>query len=288
MELVPISVVQALQTVAGLQRWRTDAPKPDGIDPVPVSHVEAVLSSLSRPVAAMVRIQLFTGCRTEEVMRMRRCEPTIQQGNWEYRPASHKNGWRGLGRIIVLGPKAMEALRPILGADPSAFVFSPRDAVRERHSDRTRRRRSKPTPPELARRGKNLGARPNDRYSRRSDRLAIVRECDRAGVPRWTPLPLRHTAATEIRRCYGLEAAQVILGHARSTTTERYAEVDMGRAHEVMTHLSRTPPKGSSGWRTCLTRMSSARDAMTTVVGARGAASPPRAVTRVSEGITRR
>ncbi len=44
----------------------------------------------------------------------------------------------------------------------------------------------------------------------------------------WAPNRLRHARATEIRRTYGLEAAQVILGHAKADVTQVYAERDHG------------------------------------------------------------
>jgi integrase len=50
---------------------------------------------------------------------------------------------------------------------------------------------------------------------------------------RWSPNQLRHTAATEIRRRFGLEAVQVILGHSEAKVSEIYAERDAGKAREV-------------------------------------------------------
>ncbi len=35
----------------------------------------------------------------------------------------------------------------------------------------------------------------------------------------WHPHQLRHTAATELRRAYGVEAARIILGHASLDAT---------------------------------------------------------------------
>lgn len=46
-------------------------------------------------------------------------------------------------------------------------------------------------------------------------------------VPHWHPHQLRHTRGTEVRRRYGIEAAQVALGHARADVTEVYAERNM-------------------------------------------------------------
>jgi integrase len=50
----------------------------------------------------------------------------------------------------------------------------------------------------------------------------------------WSPNQLRHSAATRIRKEFGLEAAQVVLGHGEMNTTEIYAEQDETLAAEVM------------------------------------------------------
>ena len=49
----------------------------------------------------------------------------------------------------------------------------------------------------------------------------------------WAPNRLRHTAATEIRREFGLEAAQISLGHSQANVTQVYAERDMKKGIEV-------------------------------------------------------
>ncbi len=53
----------------------------------------------------------------------------------------------------------------------------------------------------------------------------------------WHPHQLRHTAATEIRRTFGLEAAQVALGHAAADVTQIYAERDLELARKVAAKL---------------------------------------------------
>jgi integrase len=50
----------------------------------------------------------------------------------------------------------------------------------------------------------------------------------------WTPHQLRHTAATRLREQYGLEAAQVILGHKTLSVTEIYAEKNVAAAQRIM------------------------------------------------------
>jgi integrase len=51
----------------------------------------------------------------------------------------------------------------------------------------------------------------------------------------WSPHQLRHSRATDIRRQYGLEAAQVTLGHSRMNVTEIYAE----KNHELAVRVAR-------------------------------------------------
>lgn len=51
---------------------------------------------------------------------------------------------------------------------------------------------------------------------------------------RWHPHRLRHTAGTRLRKEYGLEAAQVILGHATLQVTQIYAEKNVASAMRIM------------------------------------------------------
>ena len=47
----------------------------------------------------------------------------------------------------------------------------------------------------------------------------------------------RVTAATRIRKEFGLEAARVVLGHQLMNSTEIYAEVDRTKAADIMTEI---------------------------------------------------
>jgi integrase len=52
---------------------------------------------------------------------------------------------------------------------------------------------------------------------------------------RWHPHQLRHNAATLLRREFGLEAAQLTLGHASAQITDAvYAERDRAKVIEIM------------------------------------------------------
>ena len=236
-ELIPPAVIQALESVPGLQRGRSKAKESKGVNAVPVDDIQKTLPFLPRPVAAMVQIQLLTGCRTEEILSMRVREIVLGEPNWEYTPSSHKNAWRGQRRVIPIGPRAQAILKEFLGPDPDKYLFSPRDAVEAIHEQRRKGRMSKPKPSELGKRSCSPGMKHGLRYNRRSYRQAIIRACRKAEIPAWTPLQLRHTAATVFRARYGLEAAQTVLGHAKADVTQIYAERDLARAHSVMAEI---------------------------------------------------
>jgi integrase len=48
-----------------------------------------------------------------------------------------------------------------------------------------------------------------------------------------SPNRLRHTAATEVRKEFGLEGAQIILGHASADVSQVYAERDIAKGLEI-------------------------------------------------------
>lgn len=234
-ELVPPSVYHGLLAVDGLRRGRTPAPDPEPVHPVNDLAVEKTLQHVSSEVAAMVRLQRLTGMRPGEVVILRPCDLKMSGEVWSYAPMSHKTEHHGRSREIALGPQAQEILRPFLGSDLSAFVFSPKSAEAVRRAECRRKRRSPLTPSQRNRRPKADPKRsPRDRYDVASYRRAIDRACEKAGVARWSPNQLRHTLATEIRRRFGLDAARAILGHSSVSTTEIYAEFDAGKAQEVM------------------------------------------------------
>ena len=56
-------------------------------------------------------------------------------------------------------------------------------------------------------------------------------------VPKWAVNQLRHTMGTAVRKKYGLDGAQVILGHAHASTTEIYAELDFEKASKIAMEL---------------------------------------------------
>src|SRR5205823_3172280 len=96
---------------------------------VPVAFVEATLSYLSRPVSAMVQLQLLCGMRPGEVCILRTIDLDMTGPVWLYRPKVHKTLWRGHQRIVMIGPRGQEIIREFFKSDLYGYLFSPQDAV---------------------------------------------------------------------------------------------------------------------------------------------------------------
>ena len=235
-EMIEPGVYQALAAVAGLKKGRSEVRESDPVTPVADEHVNAVLDRVSPQFAAMIRLQLLTGMRPGEVVAMRTRDLDTAGKLWTYRPATHKTEHHGFARVVYLGKNAIEILKPFIKPDLSAHLFSPADAeaVRLAKLHATRK-----TPHSHGNRpGTNRVARPRrkpgDCYDVPAYRRAITRACAKAEIPPWHPHQLRHTAATRLRRDYGLEAAQVILGHQTLTVTQVYARKNIDAVMKIM------------------------------------------------------
>jgi integrase len=271
-ELVPPTTYQALAALDGLKKGRADVKEPEPIRPVPEADVEAVLPHLMPTVAAMVRLQLLTGMRPGEVILVRPCDVDRSGPVWVYRPESHKTEHHDAIRAVFIGPKGQEVLRPFLnGRAPDAYCFSPREATAQFRAKQRKERKTKVQPSQLCRQKAKPRKEPGDCYSVDTYGNAVERACDAAFSPppplakrddenrkewkhrltaeekaalkawrkahRWHPNQLRHAKATEVRRRFGLEAAQVLLGHSRADVTQVYAERDHGLAAKVAAEL---------------------------------------------------
>jgi integrase len=243
-ELVPPAVFQALSAVAGLRAGRSDARESEPVKPVPLVYVDATMPYVAAQVQAMVRLQLATAMRPGEVVLMRGVDIDMSGKLWTYRPPTHKTLHHGHERVIYMGPKAQEIIRPFLKHDLSAYLFNPQEAEACRHAKAETHRRPDQKPSI-----KHTNRRLRERYDVNAYRRCITRACDRANlwakagvvvdnderiIPRWHPHQLRHTAATELRKNFGLEAAQVVLGHRTLTVTQVYAEKNVEAAQRIM------------------------------------------------------
>ena len=265
-ELLPVTVYQSLATVPGLRRGRTEARECPPVLPVAETTANLTIPHLPPIVADMVRLQRLTGARPGEICTIRPCDVDTSTAVWAYRPESHKTQHHGRERVIFIGPQGQDVLRPYLLREKTSYCFCPAEAeahrLKERHAARV-------TPIGYGNRpGTNRKGKPKRSsgrcYSTASYGQAIRRGCEIAfGMPDdlrrepkeelpdqrkarleqagkwraanvWNPNQLRHSAGTAIRKRFGLEAAQVTLGHAAADVTQIYAERDQDKAAAVM------------------------------------------------------
>lgn len=186
MGLIPPEALTMLHS-ASARELRIPTPS---AEPRPISDevVNATIAHCERESDRdMIRLQRLTGMRSGELVRMRWAEIDTSEAVWVYKPSKHKGASRGKKRSIYLGPKAQRILMKYRDCDP--MWMGPR------------------RPRSVSSYGKMVEA-----------------VCERAGLEHWTPHQLRHSRLSEVRRQAGLDASQVIGGHATITVTQNYAE----------------------------------------------------------------
>lgn len=212
-ELVPVRVYEALKTVTDLRKGKTVARETAPVLPVPDDVVEATKKHATTTVADMIEFQRLTGCRPGELFALRPCDIDRTGEAWAYTPVSHKMEYKGRDRTIFIGPKAQAILLPYLLKEATDFCF--------------RTQRNKPFRKE---RYNKLIRNACEKAFPAPDGLSEAEVKQWHKEHRWAPNRLRHNAGTDIRKEFGLEAAQVILGHASADVTQVYAERDQEKA----------------------------------------------------------
>ena len=212
-------------------RRRKDSPPVQAVDR---SNVETALPFMSAQVRAMVQLQLLTGARPGEIVQMTAAMIERTEPCWLFRPTEHKSKHHGRIGSFFSVPSQWHSSRSSLSHAGRMCRSSPKEVIQSIRADRTASRK---TPISCGNRtGTNRRQKPKrtpgDAYTVASYELAIHRACRKAAkelkadVPTFGPHRLRHTYATEVRRLHGLEAAQVLLGHARQDVARNYAERD--------------------------------------------------------------
>lgn len=233
-ELVAPQAWHALQAVAGLRLGKSEARESAGVEPVAEADLQATLGELREPVCDMVRLQRLTGARPGEICVMRPMDVDRAGKVWVFAPHTHKLQHHGRQRVIFLGPQAQAILTQYLLRAGDAYCFSPAEAAAKRRQERRAARKTPVQPSQRDRRQKRPRKSAGARYTTNSYCQAIHAACVRAGIDKWGPNRLRHLAATKIRAEFGLEGAQVVLGHAKADVTQVYAERDLAKASEIM------------------------------------------------------
>ncbi|MDH3583869.1 MAG: site-specific integrase [Phycisphaerae bacterium] len=266
-ELVAPSVHQALACVQGLKRGRCAARESQRVKPVPEHQIEAVEPHVPRQVWALIQLQLLTAGRAGELVKLRAIDLDTAGKVWTHTPAVHKTAHHGHQRVIYFGPQAQAVLQPFLTNRPvDAYLFSPREAEADRHARARIHRR-----PDQKSNPRRTTRRVGEHYTTASYGRAIARACEKAFPPpqhlqprdgqtkkaftedltpekkaelkawwkehRWHPHQLRHSSATFVRKQFGVEAAQLILGHAKADVTQIYAEVNHEKAIQIASRI---------------------------------------------------
>ncbi|QDS91671.1 Phage integrase family protein [Roseimaritima multifibrata] len=270
---IPATVYQTLRLIDSLKAGRTEAYETEPVLPVSQEVINATLPMLSQIVADMVSVQLLVGCRPAEICRLTPGCIDREGEVWIATLTEHKTKHHGHSRRLFIGPQAQGILLPYLDRNCDEKIFQPIEADRLRRKQQSKSRitpiscGNRPGKRSGGLKGSKGKKRPGSEFTTNSYRRAIHNACDNAfpaPVPlrqlpgesdaarwrrltetecselkkwqskhRWSPNRLRHSRGTDIRREYGLEAAQVVLGHAKADVTQVYAERDIELAKKV-------------------------------------------------------
>ena len=198
-ELVPASVLTALETVPGLRAG--EARDNDHRRPADPAAVTATIAELTRRshhgMAEMLALLRWTGCRPDEGCRLTAADVYETPEGPELRIREHKTRKHtGTDRIVPLNAQAARIVHAALdrgrSLDPARRIF-------------------------LSKSGRPLT--PGGLFQ------AVRRAAAAAGVPHWTPYQLRHLSAIEMIEAGATEAeAAAAIGHTpNSTVIRRYS-----------------------------------------------------------------
>jgi integrase len=188
----------ALQSLEPLKHGEARESKPR--QPADIELVRETLPHLCEGVAAMVRIQLATGCRPKELFTLTPAEVDRNCEVWMIRKGSHKTAHHGKQKVIPLVGDAQKALAP--------FLLRPDDELCFTNAAGT--------------------AWNKDTYRRH-----ITRKCEQLKLKRWTPYQIRHLVGQRVRDALGAEHTQAILGHSRINMVETYSKAAEAKAIEA-------------------------------------------------------
>lgn len=191
-EMVEPSVLQKLEAVPPLLAGRTEAKDHAPRRPVSEAHIDAVRKLVREEIRDLIDLQLLTGARSGELLQLT-SDMIDRSGKdvWLAKLVDHKTAHLDKERVLVFGPKAKLILAKYITLAPGISLFSCR----------------------------------RDSYGR-----AVTIACDTAKIARWTPHWLRHNAASRLREEYGLDVAQVMLGHSTADMTALYAHLNLTKA----------------------------------------------------------
>lgn len=193
-ELIDGSILPRLQCVAPLLAGRTEAHDNAPRSAVESDDITTVKKLVSALVGDLIELQRLTGSRSGELLKLSTGMINRTGDIWKAELGDHKTRHHGKSRTLHFGPHAQLILAKYLSADPDERLF---------------------------------------RMTGAAYRRAITRACEKLGIERWVPHQLRHTNADVVREEFGLEHTQAVLGHAKASMSEHYAQASLKKAAEV-------------------------------------------------------
>ena len=186
------------------------------VEPADDDDVNETMALLSEDFQDMIRFLRATGCRPGEARLLQVSD--VDRENWLFVPVKHKTSHKGKVRVVPIPSSVRPMLLKRLLRPADAYVFAGDDGPYH----------------------KRALARAIDRAIVRINR-ARAKEREEQGLDvdelppmdHWHPYRIRHTRATEVREQFGVEAAQILLGHSRVDMTQTYAKVTLEKAKEV-------------------------------------------------------
>lgn len=215
-KLVPKGTWSSLRTVQAVLKNRPGARDIARKKTTTMAEVRAVCRHLKPIPRAMLLVQWWTGMRSCEVRLMRASDVLATEDCWVYRPQQHKTDYLGHDRVVMLGRRAVAALRPWLEAakkiGPDAYVF-----------------------PSAGKGGHQLAL--GQCYTCEGYAQAIRRAVSVAGLDGWHAYLCRHATRMRVSREHGDEAARSVLGQKHLDVTLGYGELDLDLARQVQRKL---------------------------------------------------
>ena len=205
-QLVPEALEATVARIAPLPAHRSAAPERAPVTPVAGELVARTAAVVGEPWASLIRLQWHTGMRPGEVtgLRVEYLAPAGPRTLAADFRAAHKMGYKGKRRVVLVGRRGVTCW-PRGCSGPS---YAARTTCSCRCEPSGPCWSAATRPPWLSA-ARNMACRTGTRTR------------------------FRHTYATRVRKRFGLDGAQVALGHSRADVTQVYAEVDAGRAADI-------------------------------------------------------
>ncbi|OHB53154.1 MAG: hypothetical protein A2Y12_09385 [Planctomycetes bacterium GWF2_42_9] len=243
----PAHIAYALESLEPLNKTNkiagAEVKDPMKVKPVDPKHVEVILPYVGPVVADMLRLQLITGMRSNEICILRPADIVKREDYWIYYPTKFKNTTHDQNyvREVIFGKLAQALLIPYLLRNHEDFCFKPEESEKKRRA-LIHAKRETPM---------NKGNKPGVRcvaqeyspcYNAASYYKAVQRGIEAArkdghSVPDWHPHQIRHAVTDKISAQVGEFKAKAALGHKTLDATLIYRQMERENAIEIAKRL---------------------------------------------------